>query len=938
MVSIVRIHRYAGIGVFTLTFLLYLKTMAPGVSFWDTGEFIASSYILGVPHPPGAPLYVLLGRVFSLLPVGEPAWRVVLMSALSSALAIWCTYLTTVSLARRAQGGRALEPFGDHRDVSVILGAVVASLSLAVSYTYWFNATEAEVYGYSILFAALSVWLIVYWDGTQHGALEDRWLFLLAYLFGLGGGIHMLCLLTIPSLLILVWFADEKLRRLVLVAVGIGLEGLFFLTVFASYPESARLIAVLAAVAAIAFYAHIWVNHLDLRPTVIALVGAGAAVVIAEALFDADGLTKIIMVAAGAWLIYHLYQSDQRALAILVGAGLLFALGYSTYTALFIRSGLNPAIDENDPETWVAFVKFLNREQYGSDSMLLSMLEPRASRVYQLWDQQMKYFFQQFPFPLLSRDVGFRWATESAPHIISVSLIPYALGLGGLIWHAVRDWRRFAALAALFIVMGFGLSFYLNMPDPQPRERHYVFGGMFYAFALWMGLGWTGLVEFARNYLALARPLSIGVACLGLALPVGIGAKLYHIQDRTDDHIAYDYAYNLLQTCEPRSLLFTNGDNDTFPLWFLQEVEGIRRDVRVVNLSLLNTNWYIKQLRDREPKVDIRLPDSYIDSTLTDTQMVDLYKRAWPTPKTPFEFAELGLDVKVSASAGHDVLRVQDVMVIGIVGWNAWERPIHFAITVAASNRVDLDPYLSMQGMTMKLVPEKVTGSATEALERNLFDVYRFRGINDPEIYKDENTARLLGNYRACVLSLAEAYKLGGRPDDLAALFRWASDIVPLRWETLYSASEHHREAGSLAIGAEFLERAGDALLSTYGLQASATYENALAVGSILLGTYREYDRAERVYRLIIIREPDRYDAYRELAATLQAAGKLDAALQLIRDFQAEHGAIDSAARDEQVLMNAVQKRDSSQDDAVEEGDFDDAADADTTERAARDS
>ncbi len=268
MTTSAKYHHLAGAAIFLATMALYLKTMAPTVSFWDTGEFIACSYTLSVPHPPGSPLYVLLGRVFTLLPVGEVAWRVILMSALSSALAVWCTYLSAGALARRALGGQSLTPFGDGRDIGVTVGAAVAALCLAVSYTFWFNATEAEVYGYSILFACLGFWLVLYWDGTQHGSSNDRWLYLLAYLFGLGGGIHLLCLLTVPALLILAWFADKELRRLVLIGVGGGLVGLAYITLFAQYPPSAKFIGLLSLLALAVLLVYAWRLREELRPTV----------------------------------------------------------------------------------------------------------------------------------------------------------------------------------------------------------------------------------------------------------------------------------------------------------------------------------------------------------------------------------------------------------------------------------------------------------------------------------------------------------------------------------------------------------------------------------------------------------------------------------------------------------------------------------------------
>ena len=853
-------HRLVGVLVFLIALVLYLKTLAPTVSFWDCGEFIACSYILGVPHPPGAPLYILLGRLFTLLPLGEIAWRVNLMSALSSALGIWCVYLSGVALARRALGGAALRPFGDGRDISCQGGAALGALALAVSYTYWFNATEAEVYGYSILFTTLSMWLIFYWEGTQHGTGNDRWLFLIAYLFGLGGGIHMLCLLTIPSLLILAFYADEKLRRLIGLLLGLGVwSGLALLA-----------------------------------------LGPGAG-------------SNGAMGAGLAGVLYYLYGRDRRSFGLLVGVLFLFVLGYSTYEALYIRSGLNPAIDENDPETFAAFIKFLNREQYGTDSQLLGMLGGRAPRDYQFWDLQMKYFFQQFPFPFLELPASFRRATEALQEVVWISVVPYGLGLVGLVWHARRDRKRFWAVLALFVVMGFGLSLYLNMPDPQPRERHYVFGGMFCAFALWMGLAWTGLVELFRRHIAARGIVLAGVASCGLLLPLGIGARLYHEQDRTGDYIAYDYAYNILQSCAENSILFTNGDNDTFPLWFLQEVEEVRRDVRVVNLSLLNTGWYIKQLRDREPKIDIRLSDNFIDSVLTDTQMVDLYKRIWFEPKVPKEFKDMGLDVEVSALPGHDLLRVQDIMIIGLIHWNDWQRPINFAITVAGQNRLNLDPHLRMEGMTMRLVPERDLGADGERLAHNLFNVYQFRAATDPEVYKDDNTSRLLGNYHACVLQLAEIYQRQERTSELRDLFVWARETLYNEWESYYTASEYLREIGQLELGAQFLTEAGLLLLADYGIDEVANYPNLISVGSILVNDYAAYDQAERLYRGLIEKIPQRWDAYYELAATLQAKNDVPAALELLYQYKAEHGEVSQLLEAEQVLMNALRHRNAAQ-------------------------
>ena len=856
MKSYTMLHRYTGVGVFLLTLGLYVQTMAPAVSFWDCGEFIATSYILGVPHPPGSPLYVLLGRVFSLFPVADVAARVTFMSALSSALAVWCVYCSTLALARRALGGHALIPFGDRRDVGPLSGAVLAALLLAFSYTQWFNATEAEVYGYSIFFTCAGLWLILYWEGSEYHHASDRWLLFIAYLFGLGGGLHLLCLLTIPTLAILAWFADDKLRRLI-----------------------------------------------------IQLIAFAAGAVVSIALLGPGTISNLVILGGLAALLYHLYGTDRRACYLLLGVLALFALGYSTYLALYIRSGLNPAIDENDPETWKAFLSFVNREQYGTESMLLSMLTPRADRAYQFWDQQMKYFFQQFPFPFLEQVIVFRKATSPEPHPVSISWIPYTLGLVGLLWQRKNDWQRFLAILVLFVVMGFGLSFYLNMPDPQPRERHYVFGGMYLAYALWIGLGWTAIVEWIRPKLdKFHGGVLIALSAMALLIPLGTAIKLYDIEDRTGDYIAYDYANNLLQSCKTNGILFTNGDNDTFPLWYMQEVEGLRRDVRVVNLSLLNTGWYIKQLRDREPNIDIRYDDIYIDSVLTDTKEVNIYKRYWPGPQN---IEVNGIEWDMPDYAGYNVLRIQDVLVLKIIEWNNWKRPIHFALTVPPDNRIGIDDYLTVTGMTLTLTDQRDIDINVSENEHLLYNVFSLRGILDPRAYKDENTLRLLGNYRAVFAYLSDNYAKNENIKGLKTLIDWGQSTIGVDWHTLYINADRMYELGRLDWAGDYMETAANGIGKVIGTDPNAIPSNIVAIGNIVLDRYKQPDRALRIYEVAIQIDPSSIEAHYGMATAYQSQGKINEAIEKIDNYVNRYGNEPSLTNAKKILesLNSQERK-----------------------------
>ncbi|MCK4417732.1 MAG: DUF2723 domain-containing protein, partial [Candidatus Latescibacteria bacterium] len=351
-----RTHRIGGVIVFFIALGIYLKTMAPTVPFWDCGEFIATSYILGVPHPPGAPLFTLVGRVFSLLPLpGEVAARVNLISVLTSALAVLLLYLITVRLIKLWRG----EPASFSEKLATYGGGVIAALSLAFSDTFWFNAVEAEVYAPAMFLLMLALWLSLLWleKHDQPGSL--KYLLIIAFIFGIGGGIHILCWLTAPTILLMILLIDPKTLK----NPKFWLFGVF-----------------------------------------------------------------------------------------------LFALGYSTYFSLFIRSGLNPAIDENNPETLGSFIAFLQRKQYGAENMISSMFS-RKSPVfgYQI-AMFIKYFFQQFPlaFPQVV-SVFHRVTEDHTPVRVAVPFIPLGLGFAGMYLHGKFDPKRFWPFLLLFLLAGFGL-------------------------------------------------------------------------------------------------------------------------------------------------------------------------------------------------------------------------------------------------------------------------------------------------------------------------------------------------------------------------------------------------------------------------------------------------------------------------------------------------
>jgi hypothetical protein len=361
--------------------------------------------------------------------------------------------------------------------------------------------------------------------------------------------------------------------------------------------------------------------------------------------------------------------------------------------------------------------------------------------------------------------------------------------------------------------MGIVLDLYQNQQDPQPRERDYFYVGAYYCLALWIGIGVYGIIEMLKGALQTGayRAAATGVlACSLAAVPINLARINWFEHDRSQAYVAWDYSYNLLQSCDKDGILFTNGDNDTFPLWYLQDVEGVRRDVRIVNLSLVNTNWYVYLLKNSAPhgarKIDLPFNNEQIEQLAPTGWKAQ--QRSIPVPKQVAErFGVTDTSIlnqgKITFTLSGipyqqdmRILRVQDLMVYSIIMSNKWERPIHFAITCSPDSKIGLDNYLWMNGLTYTLKPIKTTAPdggmdydlmSANILAQNVKPVktpqpgFLYRNLNRPDVYYDENVQRMVQNYRFNYMKLAQ-YTMTTRNDRAKAkeIFDLMEKTIPI--------------------------------------------------------------------------------------------------------------------------------------------------------------
>lgn len=883
------INNITGWFVFLVATVTYMLTVERTASFWDCGEFIAVSYKLMVPHPPGAPFFLLVGRMFSLLAgdnVESVSYFVNLASVFSSSFTILFLFWTITILVKKMI--MYTEKELTIEKIVLIMGCgLIGSLAYTFSDSFWFSAAESEVYAMSSLFTALVFWAILKWEAVADEPDADRWLILIAYFMGLSIGVHLLNLVTIPALGFVYYYRrynDITLKgSLLTFAISTVIIGVIMVGVIPGLPSIAGRFELF------------FVNSLGMP-------------------FNSGVIFFILLFFGG--LIYAVYYSIKKQKVLLNTILLAFSfiiIGYASYAIIIIRSGYNPPIDENDPENVISFVSYLKREQYGDRPLLYGPTymaelvdQKRTTPLYRkgkdkyeiydykienVWDNRNQTLFPRMyskdpnhieaykrwsglpdgKKPTMGDNIGFyvkyqlghmfwryfmwnfagresdiqnaSWLmpwenNKDLPDFLARNrgrnnfyMLPLVLGLLGLFFHYKKSPKDVTVVGLLFLFTGILIATYLNQPPIEPRERDYTLVGAFYAFAIWIGIGVFALYDIMGSVLKNGMARAGIATVISLIIPGIMLAEGWDDHNRTGRYHSVDSAKNLLNSCAPNAILFTGGDNDTFPLWNVQEVEGFRTDVRVCNLSLLNTDWYISQMKrkayDSQP-LPISLEfDQFIQGKndyipfvenpnvkngMDLKQYVELVRKDHPALKVPLQSGNtitslptktfvLNIDTAKAATLvpeqfknnivsqivwniGRGSLEKKDLIILDMIANGNWDRPIYFSTTLSNSNYLNLQEYMYMEGLAYRLLPAKVQGNkngtvSTDIMYENMTKKFFWRGLDDPNVYYDENFLRFPLNTRNSFYRLVTTLMQEGKKEKAAEVIDYCFKVMP---------------------------------------------------------------------------------------------------------------------------------------------------------------
>ena len=908
-----RVNNVVGwiVGLFACT--VFVMTMEPTGSFWDCGEFVSSCYKLQIPHPPGAPLFVMLGRLFIILFGDNPhtaARGVNFMSAIGSGLSILFLFWSITHFARKiVQKGNTLTDPDRNQTFIIMSAGVVGALAYCFTDSFWYSAVEGEVYASSAFFTALVFWAVLKWEQNADKPGADRWIIFIFYMMGLSIGVHLLNLLTIPAIVMVYYFKRYKPTTwgtIIAFIIGCAITGIVQKFVIQYTIKGATSFDIF------------FVNSMNMP----FFVGFGTFFVLLTA----------VLVTILRWAVRKKYYYLKMAVWC---AGFML-LGYSTYFTTMIRSNADPGVDMYNVDNPVSLAGYLSRDQYGDWPILYGPdFEDQAPRVdagplyvkgkekYEvagrisgqdwsntpsshlfprMWDggndrgqvdcyrafsgmsdqdvpnmaDNIKYFVSYQNWEMFGR--YFMWnysgkqndlqgfgnsrdgnAITGIPFIDNfflgdqshmpdtihkdnksynrMFLLPVILGLIGLFLQLNRDRRGFLVTLLLFFFTGFAIVVYLNQAGFQPRERDYAYAGACYAFAIWIGLGVIKVAEWLAAYAFKGNASLANYAAAGLcflAVPVLMGDQEWDDHDRSKKTLARDIGKDYLESCPPNALLFSFGDNDTYPLWYAQEVEGIRPDVRVMNYSLLGTDWYINQLRykvNQSAPFDVLFTPEQIQGNTRDAVPIspipgfdqnkyydayDMFRNVVGSddPKytqqgedgtvynfLPVHHLSVPVDLNLVRSNGtvnandsvaselhidiapkKNYLFKNELAVLAIIAANKWHRPICFNSTYEVED-LGLAKYIRQDGLAGTLVPVEAPGNSNgsynnDVAYRNMMTKFAYGNAITPGVYYDEENRRHLNTLRAAHAQLALSLIDIGKRDSASKLLQHFDDNV----------------------------------------------------------------------------------------------------------------------------------------------------------------
>lgn len=958
-----QINTLAGWTIFSVAATVYILTSEPTTSFWDAGEYIATASKLQVGHPPGAPLFQMLGRFFSLFAFGNDlliARMINTMSALFSALTVLLLFWTITHFARKA--ATQLSPALKSPTPAILGSGAIGALAYTFTDSFWFSAVEGEVYAMSSFFTAFVFWAILKWEDEYTESDRNsglRWLLLIAYMTGLSIGVHLLNLLTIPAITLVVYFRVFKPSvKGVLAALLISVV-LLGLVMNGVIPWIVKLAG---------WFELFFVNTIGLP--------FNTGTVIYFALLT--GLLVFALVKTrniGSHLSAKAQTRKRIGHTILLSFTFLL-IGYSSFFMIVIRSNANTPINENEPKNAIALLSYLNREQYGDWPLLYgpyynapvtgyedgqpvyhknnvtgkyeiidqnkgtqpvfdkrfmtvfprmwSRSENSHSYFYERWGkikgeqitvgsgedgvirkpafgENLRFFFnyqiqhmylRYFMWNFAGRqndrqgmgdNLNGNWISgikaldelrlgpqDGLPESMQNKgrnryyLLPLILGITGFLFHANRQTKDTLVVTLLFVMTGLAIVVYLNQYAPQPRERDYAYAASFYAFAIWIGLGVMAIAALLQRYVK-AAPAGLTATVLCLSVPAVLAVENWDDHNRADRYTARDIARNYLESCAPDAILFTLGDNDTFPLWYVQDVEGIRRDVRVVNLSLLNSDWYIGQMKQKVYNADplpitltfkeyksgsfevmYIVPDKRLQGAValselftvirTQPEAFRIQSSYGPVDVLPANEFFISVDSSLVVSNGtvpaeeadsvvktirwkvnEQMITKSTLVMLDIIANNNWKRPVYFSSTAGDDSWVGLDNYLRCEGMALRLVPVMKTPDEgfdgyvnSSILYDRLMNKYSYGNMHKEDVYLDETNVRMIRNVRTLFGRLSRQLAVEGKNEEAVKVADKCLETIPdkaLAFDYyMLPVAEAFLEAGAKEKGSHLLD------------------------------------------------------------------------------------------------------------------------------------